>query len=171
MLKQELTNRMQQLHARLKADKYDAYIITAEEDIWYYTNITYKPEERPFFIIVVPNQIPTLLVPKLEESHVHKSMMDYHIVSYWEYPSLEGSNWYDRLNELIQPYARVGVENNVRANIYHLMNANELLLAQLVEEQRKVKSLYEIEKIRMSAKVCDVAMRIFLRRFIVVPAC
>src|SRR3954464_7668552 len=110
MLKQELTNRMKQLQERLITNEYDAYIITAEEDIWYYTNITYKPEERPFFIIVVPEQTPTLLVPKLEESHVHKSIIDYDIVSYWEFPSSNGSNWYDKLNQLIQGYSRVGIE-------------------------------------------------------------
>ncbi|WP_211270702.1 M24 family metallopeptidase [Paenisporosarcina indica] len=158
MLKQELTNRMKQLQERLITSEYDAYIITAEEDIWYYTNITYKPEERPFFIIVVPNHTPTLLVPKLEESHVHKRIIDYNIVSYWEFPSSEGSNWYDKLNQLIQGYSRIGIESNVRADVYHLMQAKELVLAQLVEAQRKVKSVYEIEKIRMSAKVCDEAM-------------
>ncbi|MEO4053251.1 Xaa-Pro peptidase family protein [Solibacillus sp. CAU 1738] len=158
MLKKELTNRMKQLQERLITNEYDAYIITAEEDIWYYTNITYKPEERPFFIIVVPDQTPTLLVPKLEESHVHKSIIDYNIASYWEFPSLEGSNWYDRLNQLIQGYSRIGIESNVRADVYHLMQAKELVLAQLVEAQRKVKSVYEIEKIRISARVCDEAM-------------
>ena len=159
MLKQELTNRMKQLQERLITNEYDAHIITAEEDIWYYTNITYKPEERPFFIIVVPEQTPTLLVPKLEESHVNKSIIDYDIVSYWEFPSSKGSNWYDKLNQLIQGYSRVGIESNVRADVYHLMQAKELALVQLVEAQRKVKSVYELEKICMSAKVCDEVMK------------
>lgn len=142
----------------LVSNKLDAYIITAEEDIWYYTNITYKPEERPFFIIVAPDQAPTLLVPKLEESHVHKGVIDYEVVSYWEFPSPEGSNWYDILNQLIRKYDRVGIESNVRADVYQHTQAKELVLAQLVETQRKVKSAYELEKIRMSAKVCDEAM-------------
>jgi Xaa-Pro dipeptidase len=116
-LKQELTNRMKQLQERLIRNKYDSYIVTAEEDIWYYTNITSKPEERPFFIIVIPNQKPILLVPKLEETHEHKSIIEYDIVSYWEFPSSEGSNWYDKLNQLIQGYSRVGIESNVRADI------------------------------------------------------
>ncbi|MFJ7951868.1 M24 family metallopeptidase [Lysinibacillus sp. NPDC096418] len=158
MLKPELINRMKQLQERLVTNEYDAYIITAEEDIWYYTNITYKPEERPFFIVVVPNQTPILLVPKLEESHVHKSIINYNIVAYWEFPSLEGSNWYDRLNQLIQGYSRIGIESNMRADIYNLVQARELVLAKLVEEQRKVKSVYELGNIRMSAKVCDEAM-------------
>lgn len=159
MLKQELTSRMKQLQERLISNKFDAYIITAEEDIWYYTNITYKPEERPFFIIVVPNQTPTLLVPKLEESHVHKGIIDYEIVSYWEFPSLDGSNWYDKLNHLIQSYPRIGIESNVRADVYHLIQGKDLVLAQLVDGQRKVKSIYELDKIRLSARVCDEAMK------------
>ena len=158
MLKQELIRRMKQLQGSLITNEYEAYIITAEEDIWYYTNITYKPEERPFFIIVAPNQTPVLLVPKLEESHVHKSIIDYDVVSYWEFPSSEGSNWYDKLHQLIKSYSRIGIESNVRADIYHHMQEKKVVLAQLVEAQRKVKSVYEIEKIRMSAKVCDEAM-------------
>lgn len=35
MLKQELTNRMKHLQDKLVAQRYDAYIITAEENIWY----------------------------------------------------------------------------------------------------------------------------------------
>lgn len=158
MLKHELTKRMKQLQERLITEEYEAYIITAEEDIWYYTNITYKPEERPFFILVVPNKTPILLVPKLEESHVHKGIIDYDVVSYWEFPSSAGSNWYDKLNRLLQGYSRIGIESNVRADIHQHMQEKKLVLAQLVEAQRKVKSFYEIEKIRMSAKVCDEAM-------------
>lgn len=158
MLKQELTNRMKHLQDLVVVQRYDAYIITAEEDIWYYTNITYKPEERPFFIIVVPGQTPTLLVPKLEEAHVRKGIMDYELVSYWEYPSPAGSNWFDILHGLIRRYARVGVERNVLADVYDRMQANELVLDELVAAQRKVKSAYELDKIRASARICDEAM-------------
>lgn len=50
MLKQELQNRIKQIQDTMEMYSLDAYIITAEEDIWYFTNITYKPEERPFFL-------------------------------------------------------------------------------------------------------------------------
>jgi hypothetical protein len=51
---------------------------------------------------VVPEQTPTLLVPRLEEPHVHKSLIDH--VSYWELLSSKGGNWYDKLNQSIQDY-------------------------------------------------------------------
>jgi len=158
MPKQELTNRFKQLQKMMAARRYDAYIITAEEDIWYYTNITYKPEERPFFIIVVPDREPTLLVPKLEESHLRKGVIDYTLVSYWDYPSPAGSNWHDILNDMIRNCSRVGVERNVRADVFAHIQAKEAALDQLVETQRKVKSAYELEKIRASASICDKAM-------------
>jgi len=112
----------------------------------------------PFLSSLLPIKHLQLLVPKLQESHVHKSIIEYDIVSYWEFPSSQDSNWYDRLNELIKGYSRVGIESNVRADVYQLMQAKELVLAKLVEAQRKVKSVYELEKICMSAKVCEEAM-------------
>ena len=76
MLKQELINRIQRLQKVMETHSLDSYIITAEEDIWYLTNITYKPEERPFFIVISPNQKPILVVPKLEEAHVYKGIVE-----------------------------------------------------------------------------------------------
>lgn len=158
MLKEELRNRIRALQEQLVAKKYDAYIISAEEDIWYYTNITYKPEERPFFIIIEPRNHPTLLVPKLEESHVRKGIIDYSVVSYWEYPSIKGENSYEVLNKLIKGFSRVGIEGNIRADLLQFIEANEVVLDHLVETQRKVKSDFEVDQIRKSAKVCEKAM-------------
>ena len=50
MLKKELIQRINTLQDAIKRCGLDAYIVTAEQDIWYLTNITYKPEERPFLL-------------------------------------------------------------------------------------------------------------------------
>ena len=158
MLKQELINRIQRLQKVMETHSLDSYIITAEEDIWYLTNITYKPEERPFFIVISPNQKPILVVPKLEEAHVYKGIVECEVVAYWEYPSPENGNWYDVLNKIIKRFDRTGIEKNVKAEVYLNIEARELVPLQLVEIQRKVKSQYELEKIRFSAKMSDDAM-------------
>lgn len=158
MLQQELTQRIRALQEKLVEKNYDAYIISAEEDIWYYTNITYKPEERPFFIIIEPLKSPTLLVPKLEESHVKKGIIEYSVISYWEYPAVRGENSYDVLNQYIQGCTRVGIEGNIRADLLQHIEAKEVALDHLVEDQRKVKSVYEVTQIRQSAKICEEAM-------------
>lgn len=158
LLKQELLNRIKILQKTLEKQSLDAYIITAEDDIWYFTNITYKPEERPFFLIVSPNENPILVVPKLEESHVYKGVLDYEVIPYWEYPSPVGENWYDVLSDVIKKYKRTGIEENVKTEVFLKIEAKELVPSQIVSEQRKVKSAYELEKIRWSAKMSDKAI-------------
>ena len=158
MLKKELEQRISALQETVKSRSLDAYIVTAEEDIWYLTSITYRPEERPFFIVIAPRQKPILIVPKLEEAHVHKAIIDCEIVSYWEYPSPSKENWYDVLNNILQKYSRVGIENNVKAEVYFKLEAKELVCSDLVAVQRQVKSPLELEMIRSSAKICDESM-------------
>jgi len=158
MLKKELELRILLLQEKIEKNSMEAYIVTAEEDIWYLTGITYRPEERPFFIVVSPKQKPILVVPKLEEAHVHKGIIDCEIIAYWEYPSPLGKNWYDILNGILERFSRVGIEVNVKSDVFFNIEAKELVRAKLVAEQRQVKSPLELKMIRSSAKICDETM-------------
>lgn len=158
MVENELRQRIRLLQDTLDKQTLEAYIVTAEEDIWYLTNITYRPEERPFFIVICPRQKPILIVPKLEEAHVHKGMIDCEIVSYWEYPSPPGENWYDVLNSILERFSRVGIESNVRSEVFFHIQAKELIRIGLIAGQRQIKSALELEMIRRSAKICDTTM-------------
>jgi len=162
MLKQELMDRIKRLQTRLVEESFDSYIITAEEDIWYFTNITYKPEERPFFLIIMPNKEPSFVVPKLEEAHVQKGILDCEIISYWDYPSPKGEGWHEILEDFLKGFERIGIEDNVKAEVFLNIKAKELIPLKFVQEERKTKSAYELEKIRWSSKMADKAMeRIF----------
>lgn len=44
----ELTNRIKHLQSNLVREELDAYILTAEESLLYFTGMSYKPEERVF---------------------------------------------------------------------------------------------------------------------------
>ncbi|MGI6449097.1 MAG: M24 family metallopeptidase [Desulfitobacteriia bacterium] len=158
MLKNELEQRIYLLQERIEKHSLEAYIVTAEEDIWYLTGITYRPEERPFFIVVLPKRKPILVVPKLEEAHVHKGIIDCEILAYWEYPSPPGQNWYDILNGILARFSRVGIEANVKSDVFFDIQANELVRAGLVAQQRQVKSPLELKMIRSSARICDQTM-------------
>ncbi|MGE7691686.1 M24 family metallopeptidase [Lysinibacillus sp. NPDC097214] len=163
MLEKELMMRIKCLQNAMKKHSLDAYIITAEEDIWYFTNVTFKPEERPFFIIISLDCKPVLLVPKLEEAHVHKGILDCDIITYWDYPSPNGSNWFDILHQLLKKFNHTGIENNVKAEVYLKIQAKNLLASHLVADQRQLKSAYELEKIRFSAKQSDMAIEKILQ--------
>jgi Xaa-Pro dipeptidase len=158
MLKEELTGRLSRLQGMLAGEGLDAYIIGSEENIWYLTNITYKPEERPFFIVVSPGEKPLLVVPKMEELHLSKITVDCSIVSYWEYPSPEGGNWYDVLGQVLGGYRRVGTESHLKAGIIEKIATAEVVLTDLVDEMRKVKSPHELSLIKKTAAFCDAAV-------------
>lgn len=158
MLKQELSQRISHLQQEIANQKLDCYIVASEDNIWYLTGITYKPEERPFFIVVSPKDKPVLIVPKLEERHLKKVIIDCRIMTYWEYPSPPGDNWHDTLEKALKGFTRIGVEENINSNILKKLYMVETIQTDLVNNLRKVKSPFEIEMIRRTAGTCDAAM-------------
>ncbi|WP_205520010.1 M24 family metallopeptidase [Virgibacillus doumboii] len=157
-MKQELLNRVNKLRAKMQDHSLDSYIITSDEDIWYFTNITYMQQERPFILILTLDKNPIFVVPKLEEKHVKKGILDVDIITYWEYPSPQGTEWQNVLNEIVPKLGRIGIENNVKTEVFLNIESQELTPSNLVAEQRKIKSDYEIDKIRLSSKITDRAM-------------
>ena len=158
IMKSELTKRIICLQSEMSKHKLDAYILTAEESLLYFTGMAYKPEERAFFMIVPSKGKPIFLSPKLEEKHLAKITIECDIKSYWEATSAEGENWYDILESIMKPFKRVGVENTISYNILNKIVVNEMVILNLVDEMRKVKTPYEIEMIRRTAQISDLGM-------------
>lgn len=158
LMREELIRRIKQLQQEIIRHNLDAYIVTLEDNIWYLANVTYQPEERPFFIIIAPDKLPVLIVPKLEERHLGKIIIDCEIKAYWEYPSPEGENWFDIVNEAVKGYHRVGVENDIKAGILARLSAGEIIPADLVSDLRQIKSPYELQMIKKTAGICDRSM-------------
>ncbi len=52
--KQEYTERMVRLQRQVAENGLDIFLVSGEESIYYLTGVSYKPLERPFFIIVRP---------------------------------------------------------------------------------------------------------------------
>jgi len=158
LLKQELTSRVKSLQDSIISNQLDCYVVATEANIWYLSAVSYHPEERPFFIIVAPGEKPIMVVPFMEEAHLHKTVLDCTIISYWEYPSPKGSNWYEVLDKVINKYKRVGVEPNIPTDMFMKIAAGKAVTIDLVGELRMTKSPYELEAIRKTAAICDTAM-------------
>ncbi len=158
LLKQELIERLKRLQQMMSVHGLDSYVISSEENVWYLTNVTYKPEERPFFIIVPAKEKPILIVPKMEEKHLSKVIIDSKIISYWEYPSPVGGNWYDILQNTLKRYKRIGTETYIKSNILSKIYATEVVHVDLVDEIRKVKSPFELNLIKKTANLSDESM-------------
>jgi Xaa-Pro dipeptidase len=155
----ELTKRIQSLQQELTRNNLDAYILTDQDSLLYFTGMAYKPEERAFFMIIPSKGSPIFLSPKLEEKHLSKITIECEIKSYWEATSAEGENWYDILESIIKPFKRIGVEENIKSNILNKINASEVVHLDLIDTMRKVKTPYEIDMIRNTCALADLGMK------------
>lgn len=151
-LETDLKNRMKNLQALLKENNMDAYVITDPEDIWYFSNIEYSPEQRPFFFIAYPEQKPLFVVPKLEESHVDVPYLDYNLATYFDVTAKPGDNWFDILEKYVGTLNTTGIEENSPLFVTNKVKAH-WVIADYVKTLRTVKSDYEVDKIETVAKI------------------
>ncbi|PKL24545.1 MAG: aminopeptidase P family protein [Spirochaetae bacterium HGW-Spirochaetae-3] len=155
---EELIARMDRLRDGMRLHGLDAYIVSSEENIWYLTRLVYRPEERPFFIVIPVDGRPTLVVPMLEARHLGRPPIDSDVVAYWEYPSPKGSGWADVLRETIKGAKSIGVEGKMKAVVAQELSGLSLSVVDAVEELRLVKSPAEVALIRKSAAIASASM-------------
>ena len=156
--KQEYRERMEKLRTKVQEKGIDAYLVSAEESIYYLTGATYVPLERPFFIIVWPDRDPTLLVPALEEEHMRRAPYAGKVISYWDYPSPPGEGWQDRLHEIIEKASTIGVEPSLPREISDEIEEKNPETIPFIEELRLVKSPAEIGMLRRAGKYSDLGV-------------
>ena len=157
--KQEYLDRMESLQRKVRKHELDAFLVTAQDSIYYLTGVTYVPLERPFFILVRPDQAPTLLVPALDREHLSSAPNVSEVHHYWDYPSPPGEGWPERLLDLVQGIKRLGVEPTLTQEIADQLTDFKPVTLGLVEELRLVKSPAEVEKLRQAAHYADMGMQ------------
>ena len=156
---QEYTKRMVCLQRQVAENGLDAFLVSAEESIYYLTGVSYKPLERPFFIVVRSQLPPVLLVPALEQDHLRSAPNIDHIHHYWDYPAPQGKGWPERLLELLESPARLGVEPSLPQEIAQALTGLSPKMLSLVEKLRTVKSEAEIEMLRQASRYADLAVQ------------
>ncbi len=147
--------RMASLQQQVAASDLDAYIVTNEENIYYLTGVSYKQQERPFFIIVRPEPPVVLLTPALEGEHLGNAPNIDQVIWYWDYPSPLGEGWSEKLNDILDSTMAIGVEPSLKLEIVEALSEHEYRILPLVEDIRLVKSAAEIEMIQTAARFCD----------------
>ena len=154
MEEREYRERMERLQNAVKQSGADVFLVTGQESIYYLTGASYKPMERPFFIVVWPERA-ALLVPQLEQAHMSKAKGFDTVEAYWEYPSKQGEGYMDKLAALLAAAQTVGVEPSCRAEIAEHLKGKIVRVLPLVETLRLVKSAVEVSAIRAAAKLAD----------------
>ncbi len=159
-MEQEYPKRFNELQRRIRETGIDAFIVSARDSIYYLCGASFDPVERPFLIIVKPGSLPNLVVPLLELDHMRKAEGFGEIIPYFEYPSRNGQNWYDIVNEMLGPSAVVGVEPDFSVGKSELLRVKETVVLTAIEEMRMVKSPAEIEAVKNACRITDEGMRL-----------
>jgi Xaa-Pro aminopeptidase len=155
----EYTERMVRLQEAVSHQQLDVFLVSQEESIYYLTGVSYRPLERPFFILVWPDQPSELLVPALEGEHLKAAPNVGGVSTYWEYPSPAGEGCAEKLASLLARVKRIGIEPGLSQEISTRLPAGEVIVLPLIEELRLVKSPAEVEMIRQAAHYADEAVR------------
>jgi Xaa-Pro dipeptidase len=156
--RQEFVERLNRLQAKVAENQLDAFLVSAEDSIYYLTGVSYKPFERPFFLIVFPKSPSILLVPALEMDHLKSAPNVNEIRHYWDYPSPKGKGWADCLLSVLEGVKHFGIEPSTTQEISQGLKDLSPQAAGLVEELRMVKSAVEVEMLRNAARYIDLGM-------------
>jgi Xaa-Pro dipeptidase len=154
MDEREYIARMERLQQAVKESGADVFLVTGQESIYYLTGASYKPLERPFFIVIWPDRA-GLLVPQLEQAHMQKAKGFSAVEAYWEYPSRPGEGYMDKLAAMLADTKTVGIELSCRAEVAEHLKGKAVRVLPLVETLRLVKSDAEVEAVRAAAKLAD----------------
>ena len=151
--------RLKKLQTELQTQGLDAFLVSTQDSIYYLCGASYKPIERPFFLIVRPTGAYDLVVPRLEYEHMQKVEQFGQIRSYFEYPSVPGQNWFDLLDELLGANARVAIEPDCSVAMRERLHVREVVISDAILRLRMVKDADELEAIRTAARWTDLGMK------------
>jgi len=157
--KQEYLSRLANLQRKTSQNGLEAFLVSSEESIYYLTGVSYRPLERPFFIVVWAASPATLLVPALEKAHLQAAPNVGQVQTYWDYPSPAGQGWAEGLLKILGGISQLGVEPSLPQEVSRHLSGFLPRVLPLVEELRLVKSPAEVEKIRQAARYADLGVR------------
>lgn len=155
--------RREKLQEMMKELALDAYLVHAQDSIYYLTGATYQSFERPYFLVIYPETHPDLVVPALERTHMRKVRGFNEPQTYAEFPAAAGETWYDSLNSLIGGIPILGVEPTIPAELASKLTARNVITSGLVSELRRIKSEEEIQSIRTASSYADQGMSELLK--------
>jgi len=155
---EEYGHRRSRLQKETVQNGLDAYLVSSEDSIFYLTGASYKPLERPFFIVLWPEREPTLIVPMLEKEHMAKANIGA-VTPYWDYPSPVGSGWADVLKTKLDNIKTLGVEPSLSLEIAAVLKSFSPEPLPLVDKMRLIKSSAELEMIKRACYYADLGMQ------------
>jgi Xaa-Pro dipeptidase len=158
----EHVDRIEKLRKATADAGLDAFLVTSKDSIYYLTGFTYEPFERPFFIIVRPDEITVFVTPRIEAENMASIKIEHRIVEYIDFPAMPGGTYIDALKEVIHATDKIGVEPSLPSETFNTLDAFAPMVAPLVEVLRLIKSPYEIQRIEQAAKFSDLGIKMIM---------
>lgn len=157
--KQEYLSRLANLQRKVSENDLEAFLVSSEESIYYLTGVSYRPLERPFFIVVWAGSPATLLVPALEKVHLQAAPNVGQVQTYWDYPSPAGQGWAEGLLKILGGISKLGIEPSLPQEVSRHLSGFLPQVLPLIEQLRLVKSPAEVEKVRQAAHYADLGVQ------------
>lgn len=156
---EELASRLLKMRQKMETENLEYYLVAHTDNVYYLTNFSYIPFERPFFLIVKLDGPLVMILPGLELSHAEDRVIpDVIYKTYYEYPAPPGEGYADALKETIPSSARIGIESSLSLGLKQMV-PGETKVIDLVDEARVVKTDYEIGRIAYASQVCDEGLK------------
>lgn len=154
----ELVNRLEQVQAAMQVQNLDYYICHCPDNVYYLTNFANLVFERPFILVIGLNKPLSFLIPELERPHVvARSVGNIELFSYPEFPAPVGKRWNDRLQDMLPASnVRIGIEPQCPFSVFQAL-PGEVVVSDLVDTVRMIKSDFEIGRITYSSQVMSEA--------------
>lgn len=151
----EIASRLEKVQQEMRRQGLDNYLCHDPDNIFYLTNFANFIHERPFIVIVPVSGAITFLMPKLEEPHVQiRSVGEINYLSYFEFPAPKGEMWFDRLQDVLKPSHRVGIESLCPVNVHNAV-PGEAIISDIVDDVRMIKSEFEINRIAYTCQLLN----------------
>lgn len=156
--REEMAGRIERLRHAMQSAGVACAICISTDNVYYLTNFANYVHERPFILVVTEQGPVRFLMPKLERFHVEaRAIGDIDLVDYIEFPAPEGQRWNDILRAMIPSSGQIAIESTCPMFLARELG-DRAVIADLVDDQRMVKSAFELGRIQYAS---DLASRTF----------
>ena len=161
--KKEYQQRVNRLQAHIQQNELDAFVVRTDTNIMYLNGVDYYSAERKVLMVIPAQGEPSLIVPRMEQERLSRSVTVNKVLTYWEMDAKPGRGWKELLHESLTGFQRVGVEPFSDADIVSELRRYDWQVLPLVEDIRVIKSPAEIALTRRIAQYWTQAMNAMLK--------
>ena len=157
--------RLKKLYTQLQSSEFSALAINPGPTLVYLTGLHFHLSERPTIVIFSPNDIPTIILPRLEERKIRESQIDFHAYMYEDDPNI----WQDTISQSLRPLNLDAKIIGVEASRMRVLELNYLQTAlkqgrfisaeAILNNLRIQKSEHEAGLIKKAVKIAQEALQ------------